>query len=692
MQTNIIYKYLIGIFLSISFSIAFGQTQYNIEAIDSMPDFPQPYIMRDWNKVAESLENAIFNTNRQGQHLPLLTYGDHPSDPQKDVYFIPSYVGISRDGTESITCLGAISSGLIASASHTEDFTRSSKLIPNYFNNNEGLVLNGFNSKTGGSFWYELFPHVLFYRCYNYYRNETQLTHQFTTIADKWYEACIGMGGNITPWQIPDFNHTAYSFTNNSPIDNNVWTEPDAAAGIAWLEYMAYCQSGNSKYLNGTKWSMDYLDNIAINPFYEVLLPLAAYTSARMNAELDSKYNTEKLFNWCLSADNTRNWGVTNGKWGEHDCSGLIGSIGDKNNNYAFAMNTFDMAASIVPIVRYDERFANAVGKWMLNLANAARLFYPAYLPEGQQTDYNWSVKYDTNSSIAYEGLRQSYCEIDRLTQDYQTTAGKIISGTIDDTKGTNKIYQTFTEDFNDRLEHTWKIELTPTDIHKITIAGKTSGAENESFEFSFSNSPSGPYTPLCSFNSKTDFAISANINTGERTIYLMVKDTNSRGKVADTIFIDDIWIESRSKLSPYATGDAKSSGWGKTNLGVYGSVFVGILAGLIDKTNIEGVLQLDCLATDFFHTPAYPTYLYYNPFSKSVNIKLETGDNTKDLYECLNNTFIADNITGNLNISIPPKSSKLIVICPANSIITHSNNKLYSDDICIDYFYKTQN
>jgi len=27
-------------------------------------------------------------------------------------------------------------------------------------------------------------------------------------------------------------------------------------------------------------------------------------------------------------------------------------------------------------------------------------------------------------------------------------------------------------------------------------------------------------------------------------------------------------------------------------------------------------ILQLDCLATDFFHDRAYPTYLYYNPYA----------------------------------------------------------------------------
>ena len=36
----------------------------------------------------------------------------------------------------------------------------------------------------------------------------------------------------------------------------------------------------------------------------------------------------------------------------------------------------FQMAATLVPLARYDSRFARAIGKWMLNAANNARLFY----------------------------------------------------------------------------------------------------------------------------------------------------------------------------------------------------------------------------------------------------------------------------------------------------------------------------
>ena len=55
---------------------------------------------------------------------------------------------------------------------------------------------------------------------------------------------------------------------------------------------------------------------------------------------------------------------------------------------------------------------------------------------------------------------------------------------------------------------------------------------------------------------------------------------------------------------------------------GLYGSSHVGILGGIVRPTNVDGILQLDLLKTDYFHADAYPTYLYYNPHAaeKSVN------------------------------------------------------------------------
>lgn len=39
-------------------------------------------------------------------------------------------------------------------------------------------------------------------------------------------------------------------------------------------------------------------------------------------------------------------------------------------------MNGFQQAAALAPVAKYDKRYARAIGKWLLNIANASRLFY----------------------------------------------------------------------------------------------------------------------------------------------------------------------------------------------------------------------------------------------------------------------------------------------------------------------------
>ncbi len=74
-------------------------------------------------------------------------------------------------------------------------------------------------------------------------------------------------------------------------------------------------------------------------------------------------------------------WGVLIGNWNGMDISGVVGSTVD-HGGYGFLMNTYDFAWPLVPMVRYNQSYATAVGKWMLNAANAARFFYPAHMPD----------------------------------------------------------------------------------------------------------------------------------------------------------------------------------------------------------------------------------------------------------------------------------------------------------------------
>jgi len=98
--------------------------------------------------------------------------------------------------------------------------------------------------------------------------------------------------------------------------------------------------------------------------------------------------------------------GTMVGNWGGYDVSGLIGEV-NGTNDYAFAMNTFEQAGALVPMVRYDDRFARD-RKVDVERCQCFRLFYSNYLPDSLQDSEQWAHQYDPNSTIAYEALRQS--------------------------------------------------------------------------------------------------------------------------------------------------------------------------------------------------------------------------------------------------------------------------------------------
>jgi hypothetical protein len=248
--------------------------------------------------------------------------------------------------------------------------------------------------------------------------------------------------------------------------------------------------------------------------------------------------------------------------WGGEDVGGLLGTTRANTSNpvqgYAFAMNTFANAMPVVALARYEDRYGRAIGKWMLNAANAARLFYgDAHPPEDQSSEF-WTG--DPENSIAYEGIR-----------------------------------------------HHW---LPPQDL---------APGENEEI---------------------------------------------------------------------YAAGDPLTYDWGPlTDWGIYGSAVSGVFGSIIKTTNVDKILQLDLLATDFYRDAAYSTYLYFNPLgtTQSVAIDLASGS-TFDLYDAVSNRYLARGATSQTYFNVPSDEAVMLVLVPAGGTESRVGRRLLVDDVVIDY------
>ncbi len=538
------------IFIQLFLKILYTQ-QIDISRISSMPNFPTPYLMRDWKNVTIGYDSLVFDFSQTGEYLPLVwTDGNSVNYPTHNRFGLHTAVGSS--GAEAINILPAVvSASLVGIDKSDQNGYNWVLMCEEFFNKRpaENVYLNNYVGNSGKDWWYDTMPNIYFYMLYDMYSDIGDFDFQFTSVSDRWLEAVIAMNGSTTPWTQPYMNYRAWDLSSMTPLETGV-KQPEAAGAIGWLLYNAFVETGQEKYRIGAEWCLEFLSNRNSNPAYELQLPFGVYAAARMNAELGTDYDVAKLLNWCFTSEgNVRNWGACLGNWGGYDCDGLIGEA--KYEGYAFFMNGADQFGALVPMVRYDDRFARTIGKWALNVSNASRLFYTNFLPDENQDCEAWAHQYDPNSYIAHEAIR----------------------------------------------------------------------------EFG--------------------------LGTG---------------------------------ITPFATGDFVRNSWGPSNYVLYGSSHVGMFGGIIDTTNINGILKLDLLKTDFFNNNANPTFLYYNPYNEPKNVEIEVGWGYYDLYDAVANEIIKYNISGIDNFSIPSDEARIIVLIPAGSEITYDLNKALANNVVIDY------
>jgi hypothetical protein len=527
--------------------------QIDISRIELMPNEPSPFFMRDWNAVATAYDSFVYDEDKSGEHLPFVFVRPQGTNyPGRPSFGLDTYVGtFSNNNGEGINVLPSLVGASLVGIDKSNQFGRNWILMSqDYFNkgNGEFLYLNNIGGHSGSDWWYDMMPNIYFYQLYDLYGSVGDADEQFLQVAHRMDEAVQKMGGSATPWTRAFMDYRAWDFLNMQPNADGVH-EPEAAGAFSWLLYHAYKKTGDESYLRSAEWSMEYLINLANNPSYELQLPYGAYVAAKMNAELGTEYNIEKLLYWIFNRGPLRGWGTIVGTWNTFDASGLVGEANDGGDDYAFQLNGVQQAGALVPLVRYDKRFARAVGKWMLNVANATRMMYPGFLPSHLQDADAWSDANDPEGVIGYEALREK-----------------------------------------------WQGSM------------------------------------------------------------------------------------------PLSTGDALKGGWAATNLSLYSTSSIGYMGSLIEKTNEEKILRLDLLRTDFFNDEAYPSYLLFNPYLTTKSVTMDVGQEPRDIYDAISESFLYQSVTGEIIVDIPADQAISIVLAPAGGTITYESNKMLINDVVVDF------
>jgi hypothetical protein len=542
--------------------------QISLPGMKDMPDLPQPFGLLDWKQLALDLDGYLFDFSLEGDYLPLIWIDNNRRNFDQEAFGIYTVVGDQRQGPgrhngeyhEALSSMGAVLGGSLAGVDKSNqngyDFP---KMVLNYFNKQDGRnVFYNFTRQIGNdpnnyenSFWYILMPNILFYSIADLYPQTPHFDEVARIVADRFFEAGSIING--------DYNLRSFNFRTNEPYVPEKGQQPDAAGGIGWLQYMAYQRFGDSKYLEGAQAAIGALNEQTVSGMWECILPFGCYTAARMNAEQGTDYDVEKMLNWVFEGSAYREAGVLSSqKKGGYDLSGAMG------HSKIFPGGTFIAMLPMVPLARYDQRFATAIGKWMLNATNTLRFFYPSQLPENQQTA--WHLREYSKNVIAYENICIS---------------------TKNGLKGFDDVPFFAAGD-----AHNW--------------------ARNQEFEFHQVN-----------------------------------------------------------------------------HFSIYGSVHAGILGSIVSPTNVEKILQLDLLATDFYRQDAYPTYLYFNPYDTRKHVEVSLGETPCDIYDTVNKTFVAKNAIGTASFSIDPKSPRVLVFLPPDSKMSIEGRTLFANGIPIDYRYK---
>ncbi|MDP3130129.1 MAG: hypothetical protein Q8N15_02220, partial [Bacillota bacterium] len=245
-------------------------------------------------------------------------------------------------------------------------------------------------------------------RLYDLYPDTPYMRQIVINGANQWLEALpyfVDENGD------PDYEFVGYNVVLESPTIEGAHIEPPNG-GLAFLFYAAYTMTGEARYLDGAKEVLDYLQDYPRNPNYEALTDYAPYVAAALNARYGTNYDIGKFLDFLFEGDSAfrAGWSVMDGTFDGVAVDGLVGQGGD----YAFAMNSFHLATVLAPLVKYDERYAASIGKYLLNLANNAKVFFPQNQTLTHQTMDEY-LSFDRAGSLLYEGFRNEYNGIRRI-------------------------------------------------------------------------------------------------------------------------------------------------------------------------------------------------------------------------------------------------------------------------------------
>jgi hypothetical protein len=567
--------------------LAAAHAQVALPAVERMARVPSPLAMRDWKQVAIDYHQFVFNPSLAVDVLPQTSVdagawrGLQPLvgfAGDRSTFGFSAYVFASpAPSGEAMACIapviGATLVGLDMTNLYGYDFVAASQ---KWYDPGIGLYRDtpGQNDGVVHADIYGYWPVVLSLILADLYPGRGNFSTQQATTAKQFYDLAVGMG---CP-DHADFANLGWDFsTHQLGGRQEPMNKLGNAPSVAWISYMSSQFTKDPKYVENAKCAIAW--HIAHPGRYEISHVPGPIVVARLNAEQGTTFDlTQELETWFGDCpDASCPWKITSGtSAGGLTTDGLDGAWwgGSNRDFYAFSMGSLQGPGWLVPVARYDARYARAIARYALHAANSARLLQGYGLDADHQDHKPWKDRWDPRTLLFYEGM-----------PSYDWAGGG---------------------------------------------------------------------------------------------------------------------------FRPYASGDPIKSGWGPWpavpttadyfrqkaqwfsevpgNLALYMGNHVGFLGGIFAATNVDGIVQWDCLKTDYYNAPAYPTYLYYNPYTTSRAIELDVGSESRDVYDVVTGRFVARSAHGPGTIELDADSAAVLVLLPSGGAVTRDGARLLVNDVVVDY------
>jgi hypothetical protein len=138
----------------------------------------------------------------------------------------------------------------------------------------------------------------------------------------------------------------------------------------------------------------------------------------------------------------------------------------------------------------------------------------------------------------------------------------------------------------------------------------------------------------------------------------------------------------SSNTRTPWIGGDPTVYGWANTDLSLYSGAHIGLFASVVDKTDINKILKINCNAMDA--DADYAVWLLYNPYDGRKKVTYELPAGSWDLFNSVTKQVIAKDVSGEYELKLDADEAAVIIELPAGSDITHKNGNYYVNDLWI--------